>query len=81
MSVKSRFYRLLIVCNISDAPFFWALLPESMSRPLEKMNELFTSNSWFVVGETNMRHRARDLQKRLHEKERELCGGSTCGDS
>ncbi|KAF9870734.1 hypothetical protein CkaCkLH20_11836 [Colletotrichum karsti] len=45
-SVGYKFYFLFIVCNISNAIFFWALLPETKGRPLEEMNELFSSNDW-----------------------------------
>ncbi|KAI8303118.1 hypothetical protein K4K59_013325 [Colletotrichum sp. SAR11_240] len=75
-SVGYRFYFLFVVCNITNAIFFWAFLPETKGRPLEEMNELFSSNSWFVAGQTTRRHHSRDLENRLHEKERETVEGS-----
>lgn len=75
-SVGYRFYFLFVVCNITNAIFFWAFLPETKGRPLEEMNELFSSNSWFVAGKTTRRHHSRDLENRLHEKERETVEGS-----
>ncbi|OLN89992.1 High-affinity glucose transporter 9 [Colletotrichum chlorophyti] len=75
-SVGWRFYILFIVCNITNAIFFWMFLPETARRPLEEMNELFSSPSWFVAGKTSRRYGSQDLESRLQEKEREASGGA-----
>ncbi|KAF4983530.1 hypothetical protein FZEAL_1065 [Fusarium zealandicum] len=43
-----RFYILFIVCNFTNAIFFWAVLPETAKRPLEEMRYLFTEAPLFV---------------------------------
>ena len=37
-----------IVCNFTNALFFWAIQPETAKRPLEEMNYLFTNAPIFV---------------------------------
>lgn len=73
-SVGYRFYFLFIICNITNAIFFWMFLPETARRPLEEMNELFSSNNWLVAGKASRRHNSRDLENRLHDKENEALG-------
>lgn len=38
-----RFYLLFVVCNFTNALYFWAFQPETKKRPLEEMNYLFTN--------------------------------------
>lgn len=38
-----RFYLLFVVCNFTNALYFWAFQPETKRRPLEEMNYLFTN--------------------------------------
>jgi MFS family permease len=38
-----RFYILFVVCNFTNAVYFWATQPETKKRPLEEMNYLFTN--------------------------------------
>ncbi|PPJ53828.1 hypothetical protein CBER1_03233 [Cercospora berteroae] len=45
-----RYFLLFVICNVTNAIFFWAFLPETARRPLEEMNHLFSSTSWFVPG-------------------------------
>jgi MFS family permease len=45
-----RWYIVFIVCNFTNALFFWAILPETAGRPLEEMNYLFTNAPLFVPG-------------------------------
>ncbi|KZL87695.1 mfs sugar transporter [Colletotrichum incanum] len=71
-SVGYQFYFLFIVCNITNAIFFWIFLPETARRPLEEMNELFSSKSWFVAGKTGRRYNGQDLENRLQEKEHDV---------
>lgn len=43
-----RYFLLFVVCNFTNAIFFWAFMPETRRRPLEEMNILFSETSWFV---------------------------------
>ncbi|KAE8167622.1 general substrate transporter [Aspergillus tamarii] len=43
-----KFYMLFVVCNFTNAVFFWAMLPETKQLPLEEMKKLFTETPWFV---------------------------------
>ncbi|KKA29359.1 hypothetical protein TD95_001954 [Thielaviopsis punctulata] len=43
-----RWYILFIVCNFTNAVFFWMVLPETAKRPLEEMRYLFSEAPWFV---------------------------------
>lgn len=38
-----RFYLLFVICNFTNALYFWAFQPETKKRPLEEMNYLFTN--------------------------------------
>ncbi|KAM5342778.1 hypothetical protein ACJ41O_013744 [Fusarium nematophilum] len=67
-SIGYRFYFLFVVCNVTNAIFFWLFLPETARRPLEEMNELFSSRTWIVVGKTSRADRGHDLQARIAEK-------------
>lgn len=46
--VKWRFYFLFVICNFTNALFFWCLLPETAKVPLESMDALFENAPWFV---------------------------------
>ncbi|KAI5846552.1 MFS sugar transporter [Morchella snyderi] len=43
-----KYYMLFIVCNFTNAIFFWALLPETAKVPLEAMDNLWENAPWFV---------------------------------
>lgn len=45
-----RYFLLFIICNVTNAIFFWAFLPETKGVPLEEMSRLFRETSWFVPG-------------------------------
>lgn len=47
-NVGYRFYFLFIICNFTNAIFFWALLPETSKVPLESMDNLWESAPWFI---------------------------------
>lgn len=49
-TVGWRYFLTFVICNFTNAIFFWAVMPETSKRPLEEMNALFTSTSWFVAG-------------------------------
>ncbi|KFY29244.1 hypothetical protein V491_00123 [Pseudogymnoascus sp. VKM F-3775] len=61
-----RYFLIFVVCNFSNALFFWAFMPETKLLPLEEMNALFSSTSWFVPG-TNMRNSITELDARVEE--------------
>lgn len=41
---------VFIVCNLTNALFFWAFQPETKGLNLEDMNELFNDSPTFVPG-------------------------------
>ena len=49
-NIGYKFYYLFIVCNLTNAIFFWIFLPETAGRPLEEMNYLFENAPWVVIG-------------------------------
>ena len=48
-----RFYILFVVCNFTNAVYFWATQPETKKRPLEEKNYLFT-NAPYVFESVSM---------------------------
>ncbi|KAK7418585.1 hypothetical protein QQZ08_011169 [Neonectria magnoliae] len=60
-----RYFLLFVICNFTNAVFFWAFMPETKLLPLEEMNALFSSSSWFVPG-SSTKH-ASDLDARVEE--------------
>lgn len=60
-----RYFLLFVVCNFTNAIFFWALMPETKKRPLEEMNNLFANTSWFVP--TANIPKQSDLEARVQE--------------
>ncbi|EPE30673.1 MFS general substrate transporter [Glarea lozoyensis ATCC 20868] len=44
-----RYYFLFIICNFTNALFFYLLLPETKNLPLEEMNYLFTNAPYLVA--------------------------------
>lgn len=56
-----------MVCNFTNAIFFWAIQPETKKRPLEEMNYLF-SNAPIFVPTMNMKDFEHyDLEARVEE--------------
>ncbi|RFU30676.1 hypothetical protein B7463_g5661, partial [Scytalidium lignicola] len=45
-----RYYILFIVCDVTNALFFYFFLPETKGVTLEAMNDLFTNSPWVVPG-------------------------------
>jgi len=62
-----RFYIVFIVCNFTNALFFWAFLPETARRPLEEMNMLFTDAPLFVPTMKKQEFVTHDLERRADE--------------
>ncbi|KXT02498.1 hypothetical protein AC578_4166 [Pseudocercospora eumusae] len=69
-----RFYVVFVVCNFTNAIWFWMVQPETKKRPLEEMNYLFTNAPWFVPGMNMKDYENHDLQHRVEEVQRK---GST----
>jgi hypothetical protein len=70
-AVGWKFYILFVICNFTNALFFWALLPEIKMLPLEEMNYLFTHAPYFVPG-TDMAAYTADYQGDLERRAREI---------
>jgi len=58
------------ICNLTNAIFFWAVLPETAKRPLEEMNYLFTNAPLFVPSMKKEDYMTNDLEHRVQEVER-----------
>lgn len=66
--VKWRYYFLFVVCNFTNALFFYCLLPETAKVPLESMDNLFENAPWFVPSMTRQNYLL-DLEHRKEEIE------------
>ncbi|KAF2839687.1 MFS putative major facilitator superfamily transporter [Patellaria atrata CBS 101060] len=71
-NIHYRFYILFVVCNFTNALFFWAVLPETKKRPLEEMNYLFTNAPYFVPFMKKSDFETNDLTHRVEAVERKL---------
>ncbi|WPH03307.1 putative major facilitator, sugar transporter, major facilitator superfamily [Acrodontium crateriforme] len=65
-----KFYIVFIVCNFTNAIFFWAFQPETSKRPLEEMNYLFTNSPMFIPTMNMSDFDNHDLENRVQEVER-----------
>lgn len=69
-NIGYRYYFLFIVCNFTNALFFYMFLPETAKLPLEEMNYLFTHAPYFVPGTNKSAYKAgyaEDLERRANE--------------
>lgn len=69
-AVGWRFFLVFVVCNFTNAVFFYLLLPETKRLPLEEMNYLFTHAPWVVPGSDKARYTANiaaDVERRAAE--------------
>lgn len=80
-NVGYKYYYLFIICNFTNALFFWLLLPETARKPLEEMNYLFSHTPWIVVGHgrediVRQAYETRDLEAKVeaYEHKRESAG-------
>lgn len=67
-----RYYLVFVICNFTNALFFWSILPETKKIPLEEMNYLFTNAPLFVPGTNKAEYQANytaDLEARAREFE------------
>jgi len=69
-TIGYKWYYLFIVCNFTNAIFFWAILPETARRPLEEMRYLFTEAPLFVGFMKRDAYQTHDLDRRVEEVER-----------
>ncbi|KAF2724009.1 general substrate transporter [Polychaeton citri CBS 116435] len=69
-SIGYRYYYLFIVCNFTNALFFWAFQPETAGRPLEEMNYLFTNAPIFIPTANLKSLDTHDLENRVAVVER-----------
>ncbi|RDW58646.1 hypothetical protein BP6252_13122 [Coleophoma cylindrospora] len=70
-AVKWKYYLLFIICNFTNALFFWSILPETKKLPLEEMNYLFTHAPWFVPGTDKAAYYA-DYQGEMERRAMEI---------
>lgn len=66
-SVGWKYFLVFVVCNFANAIWFWALMPETARRPLEEMNALFNSDSWFVPTMKMVDFMPNDIEHRVEE--------------
>lgn len=69
-NIGYRYYYLFIICNFTNALFFYLFLPETKNLPLEEMNYLFTNAPYLVAGHDKSLYRAgyaEDLERRAVE--------------
>jgi hypothetical protein len=71
-----RYYFLFIICNFTNAIFFWAFLPETAKRPLEEMNRLFTEAPLFVPLMKKEDWAVTDIEHRVEEVKAKLDSGA-----
>lgn len=69
-NIRYHYYIVFIVCNFTNAIFFWAFLPETKQVPLEEMNALFANSPWFVPGTKREDYITHDLEHKVEEVER-----------
>jgi len=68
-----KYYFLFIICNFTNAVFFYLFLPETARLPLEEMNYLFTHAPLLVARHDKNAYKANyaeDLERRAAEIER-----------
>jgi hypothetical protein len=69
-NVGYKYYYLFIICNFTNAVFFYLFLPETARLPLEEMNYLFTNAPFLVAGHNKDAYKAgfaEDLERRANE--------------
>lgn len=65
-----KYYLVFVICNFTNAIFFWLVLPETKKIPLEEMNNLFSNSHWIVLGndrESYKAYMAEDIERRAQE--------------
>jgi MFS family permease len=67
--VNYQYYFLFIICNFTNAVFFWMMLPETKKLPLEEMNYLFSNAPWFLPGTRKEEYLPHDLEQKVEAQE------------
>lgn len=68
-SVNWRYFLTFVICNMTNALFFWAFMPETAKRPLEEMNHFFVNAPWFIPSIDSKAFESHDLEHRLEAKD------------
>ncbi|KAI8948436.1 MFS sugar transporter-like protein [Xylaria longipes] len=69
-AVGWRYFLLFVIANLTNAIFFYAILPETKLLPLEEMNYLFTHAPWIIAHVDPQKYRANlaaDVERRAEE--------------
>jgi sugar porter (SP) family MFS transporter len=69
-NIKYKYYYVFIICNFTNAVFFYFFLPETARLPLEEMNYLFANAPYIVPGTDKTKYTAgyaQDLERRAAE--------------
>jgi hypothetical protein len=69
-NIGYKYYYLFIICNFTNALFFYLFLPETKNLPLEEMNYLFTNAPFLVAGHYKKKYTAgyaQELERRALE--------------
>ena len=69
-NIAYYYYSVFIICNFTNALFFYLLLPETTRLPLEEMNYSFTNAPWIIPSTDKQAYNAnyaKDLKMRAHE--------------
>lgn len=69
-AVGWRYFLLFAVANLTNAVFFYLILPETKRLPLEEMNYLFTHAPWIIARADPASYRANlaaDVERRAEE--------------
>ncbi|KAI0189200.1 general substrate transporter [Xylaria flabelliformis] len=69
-AVGWKYFLLFVIANLTNAIFFYAILPETKLLPLEEMNYLFTHAPWIVARVDPEKYRANlaaDVERRAEE--------------
>lgn len=68
-NIQYRFYYIFVVCNFTNALFFYLLLPETKKVPLEEMNQMFSNAPWIVPGSKRENYMTHDLERKVEEQQ------------
>ncbi|RKU47312.1 hypothetical protein DL546_002285 [Coniochaeta pulveracea] len=78
-NIHWKYYLVFVICNLTNAIFFYLVLPETKKLPLEEMNYLFTHAPWIIPGSDKSKYTANlnmDLERRAGElQEKEIGAG------
>lgn len=70
-----RYYFVFIICNFTNAVFFYLFLPETARLPLEEMNYLFSNAPFLVAGKSMKAYHIADLERRVRDLDQKQMSG------